>query len=52
MKNKKAMIDPLQIIVGVTVIVGGFLYLINKGNWGLVVVSIGLLMEAMKNIIK
>lgn len=52
MKNNKSMGDPLQIIVGVIVISGGFLYLINKGSWGLVVVSIGLLMEAMKNRIR
>ena len=51
MKSKKAVIDPLQLIVGVVVILGGILYLLNKGNWGLVVVSIGLLMEAMKKII-
>lgn len=50
-KNKRAMTDPLQLITGIVVIVGGLLYLLNKGNLGLVVVSIGLLIEAMKKII-
>ncbi|MFW5847167.1 MAG: hypothetical protein ACOCUU_03350 [Nanoarchaeota archaeon] len=51
MKSKRAMTDPLQLITGIVVIVGGLLYLLNKGNWGLVVVSIGLLIEAMKKLI-
>jgi len=50
--NKKAMIEPLHLIVGVLLILGGVLYIINLNNWGLIVASIGLLMEAVKQVIK
>ena len=50
--NKKGMIDPLQLIIGVMLISGGLLYMFNFGNWGLIVASIGLLMEAMKQVVK
>ena len=52
MDKKGVMADPIHLIVGVLAIAGGLLYLINYENWGLVVVSIGLLMEALKQIIK
>jgi hypothetical protein len=50
--NRKAMVEPIHLIVGVLAILGGVLYLLNKGNWGLIVVSIGLLMEAIKQVVK
>jgi len=50
--NKKAIIDPLHLIIGVMLVCGGFLYMFNYGNWGLIVVSVGLLMEAMKQVLK
>ena len=50
-KTKKAMVDPLQLIVGVLAITGGLLYLVNFGNWGLIVLSVGLLIEAVKNVL-
>ncbi len=50
--NIKAMSDPIHLMVGVLAIIGGSLYLMNKGNWGLIVVSIGLLMEAIKQVVK
>jgi hypothetical protein len=49
--QKKAMVDPLQLIVGILAIAGGLLYLVNFNNWGLVVISIGLLIEAVKNVL-
>lgn len=51
MKNKKGAVDPLHLIVGILAILGGVLYLLNKGNWGLIVVSIGLLTEAIKKVV-
>lgn len=52
MENKRGIIDPLHLIIGVMLIAGGLLYMFNFGSWGLIVASIGLLMEAMKQIIK
>ncbi len=49
--NKKGVMDPLHLIVGVMLIVGGLLYMFNSGSWGMVVASIGLLMEAMKQVL-
>jgi hypothetical protein len=52
MKSKKGFVEPVHLIVGVLLILGGVLYLVNFGNWGLIIVSIGLLMEALKQAIK
>lgn len=52
MVNKKGFVEPIHLIAGVLLIIGGVLYLINFGNWGLIVVSIGLLMEAVKQVVK
>ena len=51
-KNKKAQVEPFHLIVGVLLILGGILYIINLNNWGLMIASIGLLMEAVKQVIK
>ena len=51
-KNRKGIVDPVHIITGTLLILGGALYLINQGNWGLVIASIGLLMEAFRQVIK
>lgn len=50
--EKKGFVDPIHLIVGVLLIMGGVLYLVNFGNWGLIVASIGLLMEAIKQVVK
>ena len=50
--NKKGSFDILHWIVGILLILSGFLYILNNGSWGLVVASIGLLIEAVKNIVK
>ena len=52
MINKKATIEPFYLIVGTLLISGGLLYIIRLDSWGLIVVSIGLLMEAIKQVIK
>ena len=48
LKNKRAL-APLHIIVGVMVIAGGLLYLFNQPGAGLVITTIGLLVEAIVN---
>ncbi len=50
--SKKAQMDPIHLIVAVLLILGGVLYMINLNNWGLVVASIGLLTEAIKQVVK
>ena len=50
--NKQGLIEPIHLIVGVMLILGGVLYMINLNNWGLIVASIGLLMEAVRQVIK
>jgi hypothetical protein len=52
LKNKKATIDPIHLIVGVMLVLSGILYSLNLGNWGLIIASIGLLMEAVRQVIK
>lgn len=52
MVNKKAVVDPLHLIIGVMLIVGGLLYMFSYGSWGLIIASIGLLMEAVKQVVK
>lgn len=52
MINKKGVVDPINLIVGIVLILGGVLYLMNFNNWGLIIASIGLLMEAVKQVIK
>ena len=52
MVNKNGIVDPLHLIVGVVLVSGGLLYMFNLGSWGLIVASIGLLMEAMKQVLK
>ncbi len=51
MNNKKGAIDPLIIIVGALTIIGGFMYLVNQ-SWGLLIVAIALLLEAVKQVMK
>lgn len=51
MNNKRGAIEPLNLIIGVMLILGGAVYIFN-GKWGLFITSIGLLMEAVKQVIK
>ncbi len=52
LNNKKAVIEPLNLIVGLTLILSGVLFILNATNWGIFVAAIGLLIEATKHIIK
>jgi len=51
MKSKSRASDPIHLITGVLLILGGLLYIFSFGSWGLVIASIGLLIEAMKQLI-
>jgi hypothetical protein len=50
-KNKRAMADPMILIVGALTIIGGILYIYNQ-SWGMLTVAIALLIEAVKQVIK
>jgi len=52
MENKKASIDIIHIIVGTLAILGGVLYIVNQNKFGLIIISIGLLAEALANWLK
>ena len=46
--NNRAQIS-LHILVGIIVILGGLLYLFNQAGMGLIVTTLGLLIEAIVN---
>ena len=46
--NKKVQIS-IHILVGIIVILGGLLYLFNQSALGLIVTTLGLLIEAIVN---
>ncbi len=48
---KKRAIDPLHFITGVLLILAGLLYIFDNGSWGLVIASIGLLIEAVRRVV-
>ena len=50
--NKKAVIDPLNLIIGITLILSGVLFILNVTSWGIFIAAIGLLIEATRHIIK
>jgi len=51
-ENKKASADLLSLIIGLTLILSGVLFILNATNWGIFIAAIGLLIEAAKHIIK
>jgi len=51
-KNKKAVIEPLNLIVGLTLILSGVLFILNSTSWAIFVAAIGLLLEAARHVIK
>ncbi|GEM_PF-3585059 len=51
-KNKKAHVNLIDLIAGIVVIVGGVLITASYSNLGVVVATIGLLIEGIKIITK
>ena len=47
MVNKRATIEPLNLIIGIIVIIGGFLYLLNNPALGALLVGIGIVIELL-----
>ena len=52
MKNKKASIEPLNMIMALVSMLGAVLILIGKGDYGLIALIIAPLFEAMGRLIK
>ena len=50
--KKKAVVEPLSLIIGLTLILAGVLFILNATSWGIFIAAIGLLIEATKHIIK
>ena len=51
MINKKASIEPINLIVGLTLVLSGILFMLNATSWGIFVAAIGLLLEAARHVI-
>ena len=50
--NKRAVIEPLNIIMGVVAIFGAILIIFNKGDFGLILLIIASLIEAIARLVK
>ena len=50
--EKKANIDPLNLIMGFVAIVGALLIIVNKGDYGLIMLIIATLIEAIQRVLK
>lgn len=50
--NKKGTIEPLNLIMGLIALVGGVLIIINQGNYGLILLIIASLLEALARVVK
>ena len=50
--NKKAIINPIDLIAGIVIIIAGVITVIGKINFGVVLATISLLIEALKILMK
>lgn len=52
MHEKKSQIGVVELISGITIIIGGVMILFNMINGGSLVVTVGLLIELIKIVVK
>jgi len=52
LKDKKRTIEPINLIMGFVAILGALLIIINKGEYGLILLIIATLIEAISRGIK
>ncbi len=45
--DTKGAIDPLNLIMGLVALIGGILIIVNKGDYGLILLIIATLIEAI-----
>ena len=50
--DNKGTIDPLNLIMGLVALVGGILIIVNKGDYGLILLIIATLIEALSRLVK
>ncbi len=50
--NKKAIIEPINLIMGFVAIIGAIFIMINKGDYGLILLIIATLIESISRVIK
>lgn len=50
--NEKASIEPINLIMGFVAILGAILIIINKGDYGLILLIIATLMEAFERVLR
>ena len=50
--DPQGTIEPLNLIMGVVALVGGVLIMVNKGDYGLILLIIATLIEALSRIVK
>lgn len=50
--NTAGTIDPLNLIMGAVALVGGVLIIANKGDYGLILLIIATLIEALSRTVK
>ncbi len=50
--DSKGVIDPINLLIGFVAIIGAVLVIIGKGDYGLVLLIISTLIEALSRIVK
>jgi hypothetical protein len=50
--TKKRVIEPINLIMGFVAIIGAILIIVNKGDYGLILLIIATLIEALTRVLK
>ena len=50
--DKKGLLDPINLVMGFVAILGAILIIINKADYGLILLIIATLIEALQRIIR
>jgi hypothetical protein len=46
-ENKKASVEPINLIIGIMMVLGGVLYLLNQSALGGLIVGVGIVIELL-----
>ncbi len=52
MKNKRGIIEPINLLIAFVAIIGAVAFIINQANYGLVLLIISTLIEAIARLVK
>ncbi len=50
--DKNGVVEPLNLIMGLVAILGAVLIMVNKGDYGLILLIIATLIEALARVVK